>query len=812
MSYISLFNQNEVTGDIISNNIIIGGNIDFTNANIIGLVDNITTALINNNSQIQVKDGGITDIKIVSMSATKLSGYISISGSVIYFTLPLDMSNNNINNINTLTVHYIILNGTDLDTRITLDELEISNLKSQMITANNNIYTLQLKTQYLNTFGQLTNNLLPNANNTIDIGSLTYNYNNGYFNKIYTPTINYSSGIDLQYNGNSVLNINSDGFTMNNASVNKIYCYPGSNLQLGMNSGNTYFYSDIGLNAHQLLNCSFGSINTVSTNYIDYNVGSTPITIGGLTPSIIFGSSINVNNKAITNCNSITSGTTMNINSGGAYAINLLTTGAQITTNSTLNMLNNAITYCNLLSGSSTGLQIDGNSFDIQFNNNIIPNANHILSLGSSSKGFLKIYGDELSATNGGLSLNGNGISILLKSNLLPNVNNTFSLGTAGQAYSNIYTVDLNLNGSSLSTALTALQNKTQYQSASSNITTFTGSINCPTYTAPTNTNINVTAAGSGTINFNTGGTIINAHSNIDTLGNGIYNCNALSGPSNTNIVISALGSGLISLSTAGTSISTNTQINMNNNGIFNCASLTGQSGYGLLLDGNGSNIINNSDMVPATNNTQSIGTSSNAMKNVYCNTVKSGTGSGLTLDGSGNNIVTKSSILPDVTTSYTLGSSSYLFNGIFSAQDMISYESNTFPVLAMTSGTDVAMSFPVTATTGITSSSFSINTSTGSFTYNGSATRKFQFSITAGVSATVNNTTYIFRLRNVTQSVDLITRSAFSSSGTIYGLSAISGIMILNNGDTCTLYCRTNSSTNFTFYNIHVSGYSLLN
>lgn len=804
-NYISLINETNITGNVNATSIIFNGSVDFTDATpIIGLVDNSTLELITNpltnlqSNLIQVKDGGITNIKIVSMDSSKLTGYISIHDSRVYFTLPIDLSNNIIYNVNRLYSTYITLNNSDLDTRLINDEA--------------NITTLLNRTQYQSA----------NSNVTTFAGSLN------------AAILNYSTGSSLQYNGNNILQINSDGITLANPAVNKIYVNPGSNLQIGMNSGNTYFYSNVNLSNNQILGCSFGSFDTVRTSYIDNNIGD--ILIGTLAPVIKFASPININNQAITNISSIASAT------------------------------------------------------NIQFNNNLLPNANNTLNIGSSSLGLNKIYCATLSAATSGLTLDGNGGNIIFNNNIIPFSNNSLTFGIGGYALSNIYTIDLNLNGTSLSSRLTTdennitnlqnktvyfnslgqiihtiipdtnifynlgsntnkflqihtqdlylagyslftrlsgidteistLQSQTQYQTAGSNITTFIGSLSCPTYT---------------------------------TTG---------------NMTLSVTGANTITLTTAGTSIITNTQINMSNQGIYNCNTLTGSSSSGLLLDGNTQNIILNNDTIPNVNNTTSLGSSLKAMKNVYTTNLKAGN-AGLTIDGSGGNIIYNSSVLPNAnntlnlgaagyafanvysidhnlngtslnttisnlnnktqnlntsgqqianfipssTTSYTLGDSSHLWNGIYCKQSMLHTTLNGFPTQSLTLNIFNTLSLTTSNDSNITTSDFTVNTTTGQIQYTG-PTRFFSITVAISLSSTTTNRYYIARINNTTSGLTYgnVRTTIGPSANAIIGLPTITNIVKLNQNDYFNIDLRPDSSGTFTFYNLDINAFALLN
>lgn len=232
MSYISLFNKYDVSGDVSADNIVFNGLVDFTNATpIIGLVDELTLKIIDNPNNglikniIQIKDNGVTNIKIVSMDADKLTGNISIDGILnkILFKLVLDMEGNNIINIgdilpiNALSTIGKLLNpfldiyasNGNFDTRITTPI--INNSLGVTLQYNNNDV---LKTTMSGL--TITGSVIFNSSSVVVAGNIypmiddvyTIGINTNRWNSIYTKNIDSSEGVLLKYNGNPRLSIN----------------------------------------------------------------------------------------------------------------------------------------------------------------------------------------------------------------------------------------------------------------------------------------------------------------------------------------------------------------------------------------------------------------------------------------------------------------------------------------------------------------------------------------------------------------------------------------------------------------------------
>lgn len=263
MSYVSLINQSQFTGTVNATELNLSGTVDFTEATpILGLVDDVTVEMITNpvsllvKNIMQVKDAGITDVKIVSMNSNKLTGSMSISGSTIYFTLDLDMGGKNITNVNNITasglissrnilpdadnvytigtallrylrlyVTNITLNGTDLDTRLTTDESNITTLqnKTQYQTASSNITTftgtIAVPAITLNGTDINTRLTTDESNITTLQNKTQYQTASGsvttFTGTLSVPTINNSTGVAVQYNGSTKLTTDTYGVSLN---------------------------------------------------------------------------------------------------------------------------------------------------------------------------------------------------------------------------------------------------------------------------------------------------------------------------------------------------------------------------------------------------------------------------------------------------------------------------------------------------------------------------------------------------------------------------------------------------------------------
>lgn len=158
-SYISLFNKTTFTGEIDATDIVFNGSADFSNVSpIVGLVDNVTLEIIDNpdtgvaDNIIQVKNGGITNVKIVTMDSSKLTGSLNIAGGTINFSLDLVPNVTDIYNlgsalkrVNRIYVKDITLNGTDLNTFLDALYVAIQTLidktQNQSATSGSTVFT-----------------------------------------------------------------------------------------------------------------------------------------------------------------------------------------------------------------------------------------------------------------------------------------------------------------------------------------------------------------------------------------------------------------------------------------------------------------------------------------------------------------------------------------------------------------------------------------------------------------------------------------------------------------------------------------------
>ena len=633
MSYVSLLNETNYNGNITATSISFEGNVDFTNASpITGLADGITLDLITNplsglnQNLIEIKDAGVTDIKIVSVNASKLIGAISITGSIIYFTLPLNMGNLNINNINTLSAINITLNSIDLNTRLTTDENAINNNatnitsllnRTQYQSAGSNITTftgtlavpaislnsidlqtslttLNNKTQCFGTSGQLTSTLNANYQNISFLNNITTTY----------ATIGSSSGfVKLAYgivgtsaiNESDVVNLSTDLTTLNNKtqyldttgqytnafnpSVNYTY-----NLGANLKAWNNVYCADVNLSGSLLSN----SITTLNNKTQCFGTSGQLI------------STLNGNSQNISSLNNITT-TSATIGSSSGFvklATGIVGTSAinesdVVNLSTDLTTLNNK-TQCFGTSGQLIST-INGNSQSINFLNNIKTTS---ATIGSSS-GFVKLAigivgtsaineSDVVNLSNDLTILNNKtqnfNTSGQISSTILPSTNNTYNLGNSSSALSsvfanNIYCTDVSLSGSSVSSSITTLNNKTQ--------------------------------------NFNTSGqissTILPSTNNTYNLGN---SSSALSTVfanninSNDNLSIAVPLGKTMTLTSHGTQLYIDGQMNFQSSGgISNCLNISGDSVAGLTLSGNTKPITTYNDIIPNAVSTCNVGT-----------------------------------------------------------------------------------------------------------------------------------------------------------------------------------------------------------
>ena len=477
MSYVSLLNQNLFSGDINTSSLIIDGTLDLTNANIIGLADNVTTQIINNpntnvaNNVLQVKDGGITNQKIVTMDSNKLTGNISVAGGYVKLLLPLNMNDNDINNVS---------------------------------------------------------DIIPYSDETAHLGSILNKFANiysrdGYFTgSINVHVIDNSLGVVISYNGTPIIQT-----TLSGLSVLSNMLLSGSLAS----SGNIYPMLDttynLGININRWLTTYTKNIDSSDGINIKYNnttqltIGNNNVSVSGtlITPAITLNGT-DLNTRLVTDENNITtlqnktqyqsaSGNnttfTGSLTSTGSIYVNnkILTTD---TTNHLLYIYDNAYTTPNLgnncfrFSGFPSGntatitaMDASGvykNALNIDaYPLNIYNNGTQIMQF--TANGF---YMNKGQITANPLQLQYNGVTKIQTSNTGATISGTL---TTDNLITNSLTGYLYGNGTSaisasstipesaitgLSTDLTNLQNKTQYQSASANITTFTGTTKVSTF------------------------------------------------------------------------------------------------------------------------------------------------------------------------------------------------------------------------------------------------------------------------------------------------------------------------------------------
>ena len=483
MSYISLFNQSVISGDINTTNLIINGTVDFTNASITGLVDNITTSLINSNSQIQVKDGGVTDIKIVSVSSTKITGYINISGSVIYFTLPLNMGSCDISNVGTLTTSSLNVGSSTGFIKSTSGSYGTSAIaESDVTNLSTDLLTLYNKTQNFGSSGQLINTLNANYQNISFLNNITTNY----------ATIGSDTGfVKLSFGivGTSaiaesdVTNLSTDLTTLNNKTQKfdtsgqiSATIIPSANLFYNIGDGthqlNTVYTADVQLGGFSLysrlgtflpysggtmtgdINCGTHNISNVGTlTTSSLNVGSSTGFIKSTSGS--YGASA-IAESDVTNLS--TDLTTLNNKTQNQTAIANNTTFAGTLTTDILDSLsgNDLVikrSGSTLFTLSTLGCRITGSIANIADNSN---------SCGTSTLRFTKVYTLAVDSSSGlNLQYNAstkcaittNGMTIT--GVLIPDADNTRAIGGTITRFTIIYvnTVDssagvqLNFNG-----------------------------------------------------------------------------------------------------------------------------------------------------------------------------------------------------------------------------------------------------------------------------------------------------------------------------------------------------------------------------
>lgn len=205
--YISLINETEFTGNINATSVTFNGTVDFTDADpIIGLVDNTTLELFTYNllpfNRIRIKDAGVTDVKIVSMDANKLTGNIFILPNLIYIKLSLVPYDDATMNLGAALLRYLNVYCVNMSISSSLN-VPIINYSTGVIIQYNGI-----------------NRILTTTVGVSIIGILD------------TSIINNISGISLQHNNSTKLSVTSNGITVSGiADINTINNVTGTNLQ-----------------------------------------------------------------------------------------------------------------------------------------------------------------------------------------------------------------------------------------------------------------------------------------------------------------------------------------------------------------------------------------------------------------------------------------------------------------------------------------------------------------------------------------------------------------------------------------------------
>ena len=354
----------------------------------------------------------------------------------------------------------------------------------------------------------------------------------------------------------------------------------------------------------------------------------------------------------ITNCGTIGSAGSMTISASGVGVINLNTSGTQILTNCTLNMVGNSIAAVAVVSGD---------------------------------------------ALYGGLSLYG-GVaqSITMQSSIASFYNGTLNIGSVGNPFAAIYCNTITLNGTDLNTRISAIETKTQYQSAAASVTTFTGTVavgtlnnvsgvalqyNGATALVTTATGITVTSAVScGTVS-SASSLSITSVTTMSLTATTAMTINAVTG-----ITIQFNGSTKITVATGGCTLAGTTVagvINFSTGPVlqFNAATKLAITTTGATVTG---------VLVPDADNTRTLGASATRFTIIYASTIDSSAGvqlnynaaARLTTNSAG--ITIAGTTIPNADITLNLGSASNRWNYIYTS----SIDSSTGVSLAYNSST----------------------------------------------------------------------------------------------------------------------------
>lgn len=316
MSYIGLLNETVYTGIINATSIRFIGEVDFIEATpIIGLTDNITLEIINNPltgrtlNIMQIKDNGVTNIKIVSMDSNKLTGNIEIISGIIYLDLPININGN-------------ILPYSD-------SSYSIGSLlyKWNNMYANNGYFVSKIDTPYIDNDTSITiriNSINIAKFNTLNgLDMLGNNINN-------VPIITNTTGVAIQFNGSTKILTTNTGITITGITDTSII-NNATGITLQFNGSTKIAVTNIGVTITGVTDTS--TINNVSGVAIQFN-GSTKISTTNTGVTIngnlsIVGSQTTTYDSSTNTLNVSSGGLNINLVAGNILALNSSTVRCQ---------------------------------------------------------------------------------------------------------------------------------------------------------------------------------------------------------------------------------------------------------------------------------------------------------------------------------------------------------------------------------------------------------------------------------------------------------------------------------------------------
>jgi hypothetical protein len=635
----------------------------------------------NYNNNINIGTTGTRTITIGSASAT-----VTIVGlSIAYTNLNPDLTDTRVIGTSLLIwkesyINTMYTNVIQPKSGVTLDIYSTSTAINLGTDVNNNainIGTAGAKTITIgNTGGSIVTkiNILPNANNTLNLGSGSYYWNNGYITTLNTGTISAST---LAISGTSTITMESSGGTIsigsnaNNYNINiatagtRILTLGTATTTISIN-GTTDILTSLLPNATSTYNLGSatyywnnGYINTINTG-----------TISGTTLIVAMSGAITVNSTGGTiSIGNDNNDQNMNIATGGTRTLtigkNTTTIVLTGTTDILASLLPDATNTYNLGSGAkywndgyittlnsttiNTGT-VSGTTLSLSATSNVtIESSGGTINIGSNADsqniniGTLGTRTITVGNTNATVILDG---TVQHNSSIIPNTTNTYDFGSSSKYWNNGYITTLNTSTISAATLSLSTTSTIDIESSGNTISIGNNAID---------QNINIATGGTRTLTLGTTTTTIVFNGTTDILTNlipnttGTYNLGSgtkywNNGYVNT-IYSTTVNTGTVSGSTLAISGTNNVTIEssggtltMGGNNINQNINI-GTAGTRTITLGSGSatlafngTVNYGANIIPSTTNTYDLGSATKYWNNGYITTVYTGTISGTSL------------------------------------------------------------------------------------------------------------------------------------------------------------------------------------